>query len=442
MDPDPLSCLLSSVLTATTTTGIFSAPTAGSIVAIIVALAGLVFSAFNSGSELAFFSLTREQIAGIDDEMKRNRIEALLRSPERLLATILIGNNLVNIMIIVTLNFAMNQMFNFSSVVTNFIVNTVVLTFLILLFGEVIPKLYASSHNVKFALLTAPGMQAMSVVLGPLSRLMVRSTRFMGRAVTARADDITMDDLSVALEKSDVKSDDDKDLLEGILRFGDKTVSEIMTPRLDVVDLSAEATFDEVVKVVVEHGYSRMPVYGESADDVRGILYAKDLLPYIGKRDNSFNWNTLLRPVYYVPESRMIDDLLEDFRKKKIHMAVVVDEYGCTQGIATMEDVLEEIVGDIDDEYDTEEKFYTRIDNNTFMFDGKTPLDDFFEVTGIDERTFDDVRDDAETVAGLMLAIKGEFLEEKETVTHAGCDFTATKIKKYRIARARIKIHP
>ena len=419
----------------------FQAPNWGSIVAIIVALLGLSFSAYNSGSELAFFSLTREQIASIDDERKRSRIETLLRAPERLLATILIGNNLVNIMIIVMLHFALSQMLHFNSVVAEFIVQTVVLTFLILLFGEVIPKLYASNNNVKFALFTAPGLQAMSAMLGPLSKLMVRSTRIVGRAVSPRADDITMDDLSVALEKSDVASDDDKGLLEGILRFGDKTVNEIMTPRVDVVALSAEANFDEVVKVIVEHGYSRMPVYGDGDDDVRGILYAKDLLPYIGKRDNSFSWTSLLRPVYYVPENRMIDDLLEDFRKRKIHMAVVVDEFGCTQGIATMEDVLEEIVGDIDDEYDTEEKFYTRIDNETFMFDGKTPLDDFFEVTGLDEKDFDDLRDEAETVAGLMLAIKGEFLEEKETVSYAGCDFTAAKIKKYRIARARVKIH-
>ena len=427
--------------TATSTQAItVNAPSPGAILAIIVAMLGLMASAFNSGSEIAFFSLSHNDVDGIDDERKRDRLKTLLANPEKLLATILIGNNLVNIMIIVVLNYAMNQIFTFHSAVANFVVQTVILTFLILLFGEVLPKLYATDNNVKFALLAAPVLQVLERVFSPLSGLMLKSTHIVNKTVTKRSDDISMEDLSVALENSDVKSADDKDLLEGILKFGDKTVNEIMTPRIDIVDLSADATFDEVVKVVVEHGYSRMPVYGESPDDIKGILYAKDLLPFIGKRDNSFNWLSLLRPVYYVPETRMIDDLLEDFRKKKTHMAVVVDEFGCTQGIATMEDVLEEIVGDIDDEYDTEEKFYTRIDDDTFMFDGKTALDDFFEVTGLDPRTFKDVTTDAETLAGLLLGIKGEFLDEKETLSYGGCEFTATKLKKYRIARVRVHI--
>ena len=409
--------------------------------ALVVAAIGLCFSAFNSGAEIAFFSLSRDQINSIADQRKRERVEQLLAAPERLLATILIGNNLVNIMVIVVLNYAMNRMFDFSSPVVSFLVQTVILTFLILLFGEVIPKLYANNHNVRFATFTAPGLQAMSALFSPISRLMVRSTSLVNRSVKERADDISTEDLSRALERSEVNSEQEKDILEGILHFGDKTVSEIMTPRVDVVDLDSDLDFDEVVKIVVTHGYSRMPVYKDSPDDVKGILYAKDLLPYIGKGSREFRWQDLLRDVYFVPENRMIDDLLEDFRHKKIHMAVVVDEYGCTQGIATMEDILEEIVGDIDDEYDTQETYCTRIDDDTFMFDGKTPVDDFFELSGIDREPFAEVAEEAETLAGMVLAIKGEFLEEKETITRHNVDFTAAKLKKFRIARVRVHIN-
>ena len=405
----------------------------------IIAIFGLVFSAFNSGAEIAFFSLKRDDIDRIDDERKRERIERLLAQPEKLLATILIGNNAINIMIIVLLNFAMNHIMQFHSPVANFLVQTVILTFLILLFGEVIPKLYAGNHNLIFAQQTAPGLEVMMSMLSPLSKLMLRSTSLVNRSVTAKADDISTEDLSRALEMSDVKNAEEKVLLEGILRFGDKTVNEIMTPRVDIVDLDCELNFDEVVRLVVKHGYSRMPVYRDNPDNIIGILYAKDLLPYIGKGSPTFRWQDLLRNVYFVPESRMIDDLLEDFRRKKIHMAIVVDEYGGTQGIATMEDILEEIVGDIDDEYDTEENNYcTQVDESTFMFDGKTPLEDFFELSGIDPAPFDRYTDEAETLAGLLLAIKGEFLEEKETVMRSGIEFTATKIKKYRIARVRV----
>ncbi len=215
-----------------------------------------------------------------------------------------------------------------------------------------------------------------------------------------------------------------------------------MRPRVHVVDLDIELGFDDVVKTVVESGYSRMPVYDESPDNIKGVLYAKDLLPYIGKKDDSFKWQSLMRPAYFVPESRMIDDLLEDFRKKKIHMAIIVDEFGCTQGIATLEDVLEEIVGDIDDEYDTEEKYFTRVAENTFIFDAKTPLDDFFEATCIDEENFADHLDDVETLAGLLLSLKGDFLEEKEEFKTEPCTFTVLKVKKYRIAKVKVEVNP
>ena len=411
----------------------FNAPTLGSWVAIATAIVGLLFSAFNSGSEIAYFSLNKTDLESIPDDVKRTRVERLLEQPERLLATILIGNNLVNIMIVIVLNFAMNQMFTFNSAIANFLVQTVILTFLILLFGEVIPKLYATNNNVRFAAFAAPMLQVMSVIFSPLSRLMVKSLGFVHKAVGKRADEISTEDLTNALQMSDVKNADEKDWLEGILKFGDKTVSEIMTPRIDIVDIDIEEPFDNVIKCIVDNGYSRMPVYEDNPDNIKGVLYAKDILPYIDRHSDDFQWSKLLRPVYFVPESRMIDDLLEDFRKKKIHMAVIVDEFGCTQGIATLEDVL--------DEYDTEEKFYTKEDKDTYIFDAKTSIADFLDVTELDERDFAKYTSEAESIAGMLLNIKGDFLQEKEKIACGPCDFTVLKVKKYRIAKVKVHIN-
>ena len=447
MDPDPLSCIFNLIASAHQAIAsqqpsiMFNAPSVGSWIALAVAVVGLFFSAFNSGSEIAYFSLTSSDIDGIEDDYKRSRVQRLLDQPERLLATILIGNNLVNIMIVILLNYAMNQMFSFNSQIANFLVQTVILTFLILLFGEVIPKLYATNNNVRFATFAAAPLQVLSAIFSPISRLMVKSMGFVRKAVGRRADEISTEDLTNALQMSDVKSADEKDWLEGILTFGDKTVSEIMTPRIDIVDLDIEDSFDDVINSIVKNGYSRMPVYEDNPDNIKGVLYAKDILPYIDKKNPGFRWQSLLRPVYFVPESRMIDDLLEDFRKKKIHLAVVVDEFGCTQGLATMEDVLEEIVGDIDDEYDTEEKFYTKEDKDTFIFDAKTSLTDFFDATELDEREFGKYTDEAESIAGLLLNIKGDFLQEKEKITCGPCDFTVLKVKKYRIAKVKVHIN-
>ena len=445
MDPDPLlsiTLLLNQVASTAQQHYItFNTPTTGSIIAIIVALLGLFLSAFNSGSEIAFFSLKKSQIEEIDDEKSRETITALLSNPEKLLATILIGNNLVNVMIIIVLNFAMNQMMTIHSPVVDFILQTVILTFLILLFGEIIPKLYATNHNVKFALIAAPALTAMVKLFSPLSRLMVGgSARIMSRLAHKQTDDISTDDLSLALEASEVKNEDEKELLEGILTFGEKTVSEIMRPRIDVVDINVNSTWDDVVNRVITTGYSRMPVFDETPDNIKGILYAKDLLPYIGKRDSRFRWQSLVRPAYFVPETRMIDDLLEDFRKKKTHMAIIVDEYGCTQGIATLEDVLEEIVGDIDDEYDTEEKFFTRINKNTYNFEGKTLLSDFCRVLDIDDDLLGKHGEEAETLAGLLLDVKGDFFKEGETLDYGTFKFKVLKMDRYRIDLVQVEI--
>ncbi|MBQ9820752.1 MAG: gliding motility-associated protein GldE [Muribaculaceae bacterium] len=418
----------------------FNTPTSGSIIAIIVAVLGLFLSAFNSGSEIAYFSLRPDDVDDIEDSHRRERVSELLAMPEKLLATILVGNNLVNIMIAIVLNYAMNQIFNFHSTVVNFIVQTVILTFLILLFGEVIPKLYATNFNVKFAAMASAPLKAAVKLFSPLTALLVRSTSLVNKVVPSQTEELSVDDLTRALEVSEVNNPDEKELLEGILSFGDKTVSDIMRPRVDVVDIDQEDTFDEVVRKVIDTGYSRMPVYEETPDNIKGILYAKDLLPYIGNRDNTFKWQTLMRPAYFVPETRMLNDLLEDFRMKKMHMAIIVDEYGCTQGIATLEDVLEEIVGDINDEYDTEEKFYNRINKNTWLFDGKTLLSDFARVLDIDEEELGEHAEEAETIAGFLLDLKGEFLKEKEVVTHGRFTFTVVKVVKYRIAKVKVTV--
>lgn len=440
MDPDPLSCLLSVLCTAHAPLVTFHAPTTGSLLAIIVSLAGLLLSAFNSGSEIAYFSLRPADVDSIADTARRERVRALLSMPEKLLATILVGNNLVNIMIAIVLNYAMNQMFDFGSTVVDFVVQTVILTFLILLFGEVIPKLYATNFNARFAAAASAPLSWAVKAFSPLTALLVRSTRLVSKVVPAQADELSVDDLSRALEVSEVQDPEDKELLEGILSFGDKTVSDIMRPRVDVVDIDQDDDFGAVVRKVIDTGYSRMPVYQDTPDNIKGILYAKDLLPYIGTRGDNFKWQTLVRPAYFVPETRMLDDLLEDFRRKKMHMAIIVDEYGCTQGIATLEDVLEEIVGDIDDEYDTEEKFYTRVNKDTWLFDGKTLLSDFARVLDIDEQELGEHAQEAETIAGFLLDLKGDFLQEKEVVEHGRFTFTVMKVIKYRIAKVKVTL--
>lgn len=412
------------------------------IIALVVAVLLLCVSAFASGSEISYFSMSKSECDSIENDGIRGRVERLLSMPERLLATILITNNLVNVAIVILLNFFMTQILVIESEVLDFIFQSVILTFLILLFGEILPKLYASDNGLKFAKFASGGLTMLTYIMLPVSKLMVKSSTFLNKMVTKHSDEISKEDLSQALEISDVKPGDEKELLQGILEFGGKTVAEIMRPRVDVVDVDYASDFEEVVKLVVESGYSRMPVYAETSDNIKGILYSKDLLPYIGKSDKNFNWQQLIRDAYFVPETRMIDDLLEDFRKKKMHMAIVVDEYGCTQGIATLEDVLEEIVGDIDDEYDTEEKSYTKLTDDTYIFEGKTLLNDFCKITGIDEEEFEDVDEEADTIAGLLLSIKGDFLKEREQIDCGRCRFVVLSVLKHRIATVRVKIMP
>jgi len=414
----------------------------GQIVALVLALLALLVSGFVSGSEIAFFSLTERQCEELEEMPGGDSAIRLVRMPERLLATILIANNLVNVTIVVLCNFALGPVFEGMSEVLSFILQSVILTFLILLFGEILPKLIANSDNMRWVRFSTGGVKLLTLLFMPLAAMLERSTIIVNKVVAKKDDDVTADDLSQALEITDVQAGEEKEMLEGILRFGDTTASEVMTPRVDMTSLDLEDSFEDVMKVVIEKGYSRLPVCDGSQDNIKGVLYSRDLLPYIGKAAADFDWHKLLRQPYFVPESRMIDDLLEDFRRRRIHMAIVVDEFGGTQGLVTMEDGLEEIVGDINDEYDEDEKTYKKLPDDTYIFDGKTLLGDFFRVTGLDEDEFEDVASDCETLAGMLLAIKGDFPKEKEPLVYGRCRFLILDISGHRIASVRVKVMP
>ena len=405
----------------------------GQCLALACALLALAISGFVSGSEIAFFSLTSPQLEELEEEPIGHKVKRLVSQPERLLATILIANNLVNVTIVVLTNYALGPVFSGMPEILSFILQTVILTFLILLFGEIVPKLIANTNNMRWVRFSVSGVSFMSAFFAPISRMLVGGTGIVKRVVVKKDHDVTAEELSQALEITDVTASDDKEMLEGILRFGDTTAGEVMTPRVDMTDINIDSDFDQVMKTVLDSGFSRIPVYRNTQDEIQGVLYSRDLLPYIGHADAGFEWQKLLRKAYYVPESRMIDDLLEDFRSRRIHMAIVVDEFGGTQGIVTLEDVLEEIVGDINDEYDEEEKFYRRLPDDTFVFEGKTELGDFFRVTELDEDDYKEVTEDCETLAGMLLAIKGDFPKEKESIVYHRCRFLILDNTNHRI---------
>lgn len=413
---------------------------------ICIAVCCLLASAFVSGSEIAYFGLTPGDLETLDNEQEENpaskKVIDLLNDSERLLATILISNNLVNITMVVLLTFAINATVQFNSPLVNFLLQTVFLTFLLLLFGEILPKLLARGRTLWWVKWASGGVSALYKFFGPLAKFMVKSTGIINRVVKKSEDNISTDELEKALEISDVKEGKDKEMLEGILTFGEKEVSDIMVSRVDVTAIEFHDKWSEVLKIMMETGYSRIPVYDTTQDTIRGILYSKDMLPYIDKADDSFRWQTLLRKPYFVPESRMIDDLLEDFRKRKMHIAIVIDEYGCTQGIVTLEDIIEEIVGEIDDEYDETESMFKRIDDHTYIFDAKIPLGDFCHIIGIDEEELGDYPEEAETLAGLLLAIKGDFPLRKESIVYKNLRFLVLRIEKHRILSVRVSIIP
>lgn len=410
---------------------------------VAIACCCLLVSAFVSGSEIAYFGLKPSDIDELEesDDQKDKKVFNLISHSERLLATILISNNLVNITMVVLLTFAINQTVKFNSAVLNFLVQTVFLTFLLLLFGEIFPKLVARGRTMNWVRMAAPGVTLLYKLFGPLAKIMVRSTTIVNKIVTKKSEKISTDELEKALEISDLKEGKDKEMLEGILSFGEKQVSDIMISRIDVTAIESHDSWDEVMNVILKTGYSRIPVYDRSRDSICGVLYSKDLLPFIEKKEKDVNWQSVVRDAYFVPESRMIDDLLEDFRKRKIHIAIVIDEYGGTQGIVTLEDIIEEIVGEIDDEYDDTQSMYKRLGPDSYIFYGKTPLSDFCHVVGADEDSLKEEYD-ADTLAGLLLAIKEDFPSLKETVVKDNMRFQVIQIEKHRITRVKVTITP
>lgn len=419
-------------------------PTVGVIIAFCLALFLLLCSGFVSASEIAFFSLTPSDINEVEEEKHSSdkSILALREDSERLLANILISNNLVNIAIITLLDFVFMKVLDFGgSDVLQFILMTVVLTFLLLLFGEVIPKIYSSQHTLAFCRFAAPTLCNISKVLKPLSNLLIRSKVVTRRFVHSDIQSLTVDDLEKAMELTDQKDiAQESSMLEGIIRFGGEMAKEIMTSRVDIVALNINTPFPDVLKCIVENNYSRIPVYQGTQDNIKGVLYIKDLLPHLGK-PTSFRWQSLIRPPYFVPETKMIDDLLRDFQSNKVHMAIVVDEFGGTSGLVTMEDIIEEIVGEINDEYDDEEKPYQRLNQNTYIFEAKILLADFMKLLDLDDDYFEEVEGEADTLAGLLLEIKGEFPQLHEKITYKGFSFEIMEMDERRIVKVKVIFH-
>jgi gliding motility-associated protein GldE len=408
----------------------------------VIVLALLFVSALVSGSEVAYFSLNANDKQKLKKKGKTNHLVLKnLENPEKLLATILVTNNFVNIgIIILTANITNSLITIQNSPVLEFLFQVVLITFLLLLFGEILPKLYATHFSLGFARFMALPLQVLEKVFRPLNSLLIVSTSFISTRLQKHQKNVSMDEISQALKlTSEQELSEEKEILEGIVKFGNKNVAEIMKPRVDVVSLDIKTSFKTVLNVIVDSGFSRIPVYVESFDNIKGILYIKDILPHSHKTD-SFNWQTLIRPPFYVPETKKINSLLKEFQKSKVHLAVVVDEYGGTSGIVTLEDILEEIVGEIVDEFDEEDNFFTQISENVFLFDGKTLLGDFFKISKCDETVFDSVKGDAETLAGLILELKGEIPVLHEKIEYNQFYFTIEAVDNRRIKQIKIEI--
>lgn len=421
----------------------FMAPSLGAIISITLAALLLLASGFASGSEIAFFSLSPTDLNELDEGKSEAdaRIIMLREDSERTLATILITNNLVNVTIIMLCNYFFAHTVSFGNAYwVEFIVITVLLTFLLLLFGEIMPKVYCAQHALAVCRTSAGTIISLRRMFYPLATILIRSGFLAEKVVQKENHALSMDDLEQALELTDKDElKEEKDMLEGIVRFGDETAKEVMTSRQDIVALDFRSQFSDVLACVVENNYSRIPVYQGSMDQVRGILYIKDLLPHLSK-PSTFRWQSLIRPPYFVPETKKIDDLLRDFQENKVHIAIVVDEFGGTSGLVTLEDILEEIVGEINDEYDEEEKTFVRLSPTTFVFEGKTLLSDFCKILNLDAELFEDVQGDADTLAGLMLELKGDFPVAHEILEFKNLKFEMVEMDEHRISKIKVVI--
>lgn len=422
----------------------FGAMTPGVGFAILLTLVLLGMSGFASGAEIAFFSLSPSDISELNasKQSRDKRIQLLREDSERTLATILITNNLVNVTIIMLCNYIFAQLVNFGNAVwLQFLCITVLLTFILLLFGEIMPKVFSRQNPLAFCRRSVGGISICRRVFWPLETILLRSGILAEKVVQKESHVLSVDDLEQALEltdKNDIK--DERSMLKGIIRFGDETAKEVMTSRQDIVDLDIKCSYADVLKCIVENNYSRIPVYQENEDNIRGVLYIKDLLPHLSK-PATFRWQSLIRPPYFVPETKKIDDLMREFQENKVHIAIVVDEFGGTSGIVTLEDILEEIVGEINDEYDEDTKNYSKLNYNTYLFEGKTLLSDFCKVLNVDDDEFVDVEGDADTLAGLLLEIKGDFPSMHEKIDYKNYTFEVMEIDQRRISKVKVTVH-
>ena len=412
------------------------------LVSILLALFLILLSGFASASEIAFFSLSPADLEAMDPD--KNPVDMLVQKlrddSERTLATILITNNLVNVTIIMLCNYIFNSLFTFGEEWLQFLCVTILLTFLLLLFGEIIPKVYSRKNPLAFCRKAVKGVIFFRKLFWPVETILLKSGAFAEKVLQKENRQLSIDDLEQALEltdKSDIK--DEQSMLQGIIRFGDETAKEVMTSRQDIIDLDIRCSYDNVLKCIVDNNYSRIPVYQDNKDNIRGVLYIKDLLPHLSKPAN-FRWQSLIRPPYFVPETKKIDDLLREFQENKVHIAIVVDEFGGTSGIVTLEDILEEIVGEINDEYDEEEHNYTKLDANSYIFEGKTLLNDFSKILNLPDDEFDDVEGDADSLAGLLLEIKGDFPAVHEILKYKRYTFEVLEIDERRISKVKVII--
>jgi gliding motility-associated protein GldE len=407
----------------------------------------LVFvSALISGSEIAFFSLNPVQLKALKSEKNKvnNLILNLLERPKRLLATILIANNFVNVAIVILSTYIIAGTFNLNShPLLAFTIQVVVVTSLLLIFGEIMPKIYSAVNPVSFAKLMARPIQVMIRVFYPLSILLVKSSNIIDKRIRKKGGYLSMSELSEAIDlTSDADTpEEERKILKGIVKFSDIDVKEIMKSRVDVTAVDISTSYTKLLSIILDCGYSRIPTFEDSFDNIAGILYVKDLLPHLDKGDE-FRWQKLLRPAFFVPENKKINDLLQEFQQKKIHLSIVVDEYGGTSGIVTLEDIIEEIVGEISDEFDTEddEVSYTKINDKTYLFDGKTLINDFCKVLEIDDKIFEEVKGDSETLAGLILEVEGKIPKVNETSIIKGFEFKVKKANRRRIEEVLVKI--
>lgn len=418
--------------------------TGGITLSLIMILALLICSALISGSEVAYFSLDSSERQKMEDSAsKENRyLLKILQFPEQLLATLLVANNCLNICIVVISSITLNQLFKFTqSPLLAFLFQITIISLLIIIIGKIIPKMYSSKHGLKLATLLSLPLYFLMRIFKPVNSLFAFSTSFLGKWDRLNNHHLSVDQLSHALElTSEYETKEDKEILKGIVQFGNKNVADIMQSRVDVVAADIKDNYSKILSLITETGFSRIPIYDETFDDIKGILYIKDILPYVNK-GAGFRWQNLVRPPFYVPETKKIDILLDEFQKDKVHMAVVVDEYGGSSGIVTLQDILEEIVGEITDEFDEEEPLYSKISDNNYIFNGKILMEDFLQSIGQEETFLDDIKGEADTLAGLILELKGEIPEKDDVISCKNMIFTIDSVDNRRIKKIKVEIN-